>query len=370
MISLHHGAAVRQPALPLSNVSTRFGCRLAAFALPDDAAHNKSLDVFHKQALITGENSLKAQSRPNRPERDGIRQQFNIEDLVLAPLRKNGNNHGWGITTHGGKSPTASPWQSRETTPAYSETAGYDQAVTQALANKPNFLLSHVRAAAAECKQVIPTNNHPFTYGPWSLMHNGVVQSTFEPEIQRRIKALLPANDQPKGTTDSETALYYFMGLLKNTYGSVDTKQIGKENVRKAFAKAVDDLVSLSPAGFKKLDGQGLFGIQGELEYTPLANFVACDGNMLLAFRKGPTMVLGMRPTGSISTGNTQLSKEFIVASEPFQPQGRGQAKIQWLQIPDNTIVTLSKNPDGSLLPEMHSLSVYTRTPGSLYTVA
>ncbi|MBY0403006.1 MAG: class II glutamine amidotransferase, partial [Cyanobacteria bacterium] len=256
--------------------------------------------------------------------------------------------------------------------PAFEASASFDEAVNQMLKTSPKMVLAHIRLAAPQCKEVVTVNNHPFQYEKWNFMHNGIVTGAFQPTIQNALQEMYPAEKSqsngntktlpikgPKGTTDSEASLYYWMGLMQKKYGSVDSQVVGKAQVRQSFADAIHDLIQASPPIYSDLKGSVL-NIQGKIQVAPSMNFVASDGNLLLAFRKGAKLYLGMRrvpgqPAKSLS------SQEYILSSEPIQP-GKGFARIQWLDIPEEMILTLSRGASGAIEPELYPLSFFKRS--------
>lgn len=327
----------KQNAENKSKVS--FGCRVMAFAKANNITNED--DELRLSCLKNEDNSLKNES-PIRIKKFGL---FTVEDLF--GLRKIGNISGWGIA--GIKKDEETPVKLRGTKPAFMDKK-FDSAVDEIVSRKPEVILAHIRAASEICNQVNENNCHPFTYKKWNFIHNGVVQGALSPKIQDKIQNnyAQALGDKPKGTTDSEASFYYFMGKLQEKYNTTDSKKIGIENVEKTFAESIYDLIQASDKKLKPLDGS-VMGIKGELGIYPSCNFIASDGNTLMAFRRGSKLHLGMK---MLSNGE----KEYVVSSEPVALKNK---EMQWLDIPQNHMVVLNKDDKGNFIPEIHPLSKF-----------
>ncbi len=331
----------------LNNV--RFGCRLMAFYSEGEDKSGQRRQI-RDDLLVKAKDSLLNQSNDNRPPVHG----FTSEDDFITNYRKEGNHDGWGLVAYpdaAGKKPE--PWQARSTLPAHEpgteDEPGFIDSVDNALDKDPGILMSHVRAASSRCKQVVPENTHPFVRDNWAFMHNGFANGAMSPNIQQRLKGhYIPLlGFGPSGTTDSEAAFHFFLGKLKEDHGTLDTKTIGLENVRQTFAESIRELLNESHGNTEELDGH-LFGLKGRLAVPPIMNFVVSDGENLMAFRKGLKLYLGVHtlPGGA---------KEYIVSSEAVKP-GKSAGKIEWVEIPKEGILTLSRNEDGFVDKSIYSL--------------
>ena len=120
-------------------------------------------------------------------------------------------------------------------------------------------VLAHVRAASPSVANVQQTNCHPFRYGNWLFMHNGVIRGfkTIKRDLILRIDPeLFPFIE---GSTDSETFFY-----LALSFGL-------REDPPSAIAKAVGYITTLA----KKA------GVEFPVQMT----VATTDGRRLWAFR-------------------------------------------------------------------------------------
>lgn len=323
----------------------RFGCRLMAFA------KNKSTtiedDQFQLSCLEKNNSSLENQSKVRLNKYGSNDKPFNYEDLL--GLRKIGNLSGWGIASLNANN--ENPFILKGTLPAFQD-KNFEKSVNESVNKNSDVLMAHVRAASPEYNQINISNVHPFQYKNWAFMHNGNVngaKSAFvQDKIQNNYSKIL--GDKPKGTTDSESAFYYFMGKLQEKYNTTDTKQIGRENVKAVFADSIKDLIKNSKKDFKQLDGSVL-GVTGEMATKPSCNFIASDGDNILAFHRGPNLSLG-----KVQFANGK--EEYLISSEKIQPE---HYDVQWLDIPQNHIVMLSKDKNGNFHPEITPLAKYSQ---------
>ncbi|HXW21747.1 MAG TPA: class II glutamine amidotransferase [Rhodomicrobium sp.] len=100
---------------------------------------------------------------------------------------------------------------------------------------RSHLFFAHVRAATATA--VVRVNCHPFAYGRWLFMHNGMIADW--PILRRAIEALIPDAIYPsrEGTTDSEAIFLAIVGanIEENPVRATETvmrklKHIMKEN--------------------------------------------------------------------------------------------------------------------------------------------
>ena len=141
-----------------------------------------------------------------RPANSLIRQSFHALDRP-EPL----NGDGFGVGCYRPQI-TATPCVITSTMPAWSN---------QNLRRLSRHVMSdcffaHVRAASPGMR-VSEANCHPFQYGRYLWMHNGLVNEFHR--IKRRLRGSLPDSiyDQIEGTTDSEHAFGLFLHALGDT---------------------------------------------------------------------------------------------------------------------------------------------------------
>jgi len=198
-------------------------------------------------------------------------------------------------------------------------------------------LFAHIRFASGSTA-ITEVNNHPFTLGRWSFMHNGSIS-----EFQKIKRAMAAASSDKlyeefvKGTTDSE-----HLAALVFSYMAAETGDWGLEEdhdirfVKKCVEKAISKVIAIQ----KEILPQR--GLPLPVEASSL-NLALTSGTQLLTirFRNHPTeqppslyysttagVVLNRKypghPNGANleSVGKVQFKEEehgdhLIVASEP-----------------------------------------------------
>lgn len=304
--------------------------------------HPKSLQALWRDCLEKSDTGLLAQSVP-RTQKDGVVEPFSIEDLE-GLLRRYGNTDGWGMAVFSAQEGLT---RIRQAEAANGKDSGFKAALKRLANLLPKTFLAHIRAASPACHNKTDANNHPFTYGPWAFMHNGFVPGAKSQAIQAKIKTMFPDGTGPKGTTDSEASFYYWMGTLQKQYGTVDTETVGFALVRRSFAETLQALLTASEPEYIKVN-PAIMGLSGQMQTDPSLNFIASDGQHLLAFRKGEKLYLGktLSPDGGIT---------YLLSSEPVKPSPQ-QPAIQWLDIPEESIISLTRQKNGTVKAEIHAL--------------
>lgn len=319
-----------------------FGCRIMAFVNPESSTSQERKD-FIKGCLIDSKDSLKNQSIPNREGRDGFIVPLNKEDMSGA-LLKAGNVDGWGIV--GYIKSKLKDLNFHSVVAAFKDNQ-FNKAVEETLSKAPEIILAHVRAAS-DPNSLNINNNHPFVYNNWSFEHNG--EATFKNSkfIQNRLKYYEEAYGlKCKGTTDSEASFNYFLGKMKDKGLDLNSKDLNPEEVRKVFAETVKEILENSSRVTKKLDGK-INGIVGELKLYPGINFVTSNGDFVLAFRKGAQLYLSEH---RYADGK----KEYVISSEAIQVS-KTNKDIKWFDIPEDTVVMISKDKTGVMVPSIMPL--------------
>ena len=64
----------------------------------------------------------------------------------------------------------------------------------------------------------------------------------------------LVLGEGPKGSTDSETAFYYFLGHLRELTGTTNSDNISIDQIKTAFSQAIYDLITESSLKTKELN--------------------------------------------------------------------------------------------------------------------
>lgn len=300
--------------------------------------------VIRTDSLANSPHSLKAQSMPGITYRNGWHTPYNQEDLY-TPYFEKGNADGWGIVAYckGYQTPliVKSPY------PAYSDPS-YNWSINYLNLYQPQITLSHVRQGTGGNNNT--QNSHPFVYKNWSFEHNGNLQGIFKEPFRSKVfgRYAKSLGDSPKGKTDSEAVFYYFLGRMQETYGTTDTNRAGLENTVKIFAKSLLEVVDKEKENHFKLYGS-FNDLKGRMDLSPSCDVIASDGENLYAFKKGHSMYLGRYI-------NALGERQYIIAQEKTNTMRTGKP-IEWLEIPEEHVVVISKNPSGKYRPTMYPLT-------------
>ncbi len=329
------------------NNNLSFGCRVLSFIQSGiKPEHLKDEQQLRMELLVNDTNSLKNQS-PIRPKKNGsCNSPYDYEDLY--GLRKIGNRDGWGIYYY--NQSQIWPNGTKNKLEAQKDNLFTEKAKETVIQN-PKIILAHIRAASPKCKKVDTDSNHPYTYKNWTFMHNGFVPGalSFNTQLKLNWEFNDLLDDKPKSNTDSESSFYYFLGKLKKRFHTTDSSKIGKENLKKTFAYTINDLIKESPKTFRDVNPSILGGIKGNIYTSPSCNFVVTDGNMLMAYRKGPDLYLGVK-------NFDKDQKEYIISSEMIS---KDDSSIEWLKIPPNHMIYMEKDQRGIVEPEITPLAAY-----------
>lgn len=334
-----HKAGVITPNTPV-----KFGCRVFAVMRESSSAANVASSFYQTlldDGLLQNQNSLLHQSAPRKAHPVAGLMQSAVSAAETARRALKGNADGWGLVSYNDQDQITLHQVSLKA--AHQDTA-YPKSISKLIQGNPETALVHLLKNGAG-RAPNPNNLHPFVVGQWSGMLNGGVKGALMrawKEIGEKYGAM--AGAYPLGATAGEAGLILFLGRLKERYGSVDTKQIGLENVKKVFAETVQELLVRS---------KGVFEIfENLLEDNPLpwdgkalpqaaANFVFTDGDHLFAFRHGRTLFLGKV--------QDELGRDVVmVTSEPTLPEG-SSALIKWTEIPEDTVVSVLRHENGKL---------------------
>lgn len=192
-------------------------------------------------------------------------------------------------------------------------------------------IFAHVRAATEEF-EVNELNCHPFQFGQYLWMHNGII-GNFR-SIKRTLRKDLKDEyyHAVHGTTDSEHAFALFLNLLPDT-----RKQMSGEVLADTLAKTVSHISTLCQ--------------KSAATARSVLNFAVTDGRSVVATRYStndePTsLYLCSEEAFGCSDGVCQIvsgkKKKFaIIASEPIT-----NLRKQWTQIPEHHLVLLQENLD------------------------
>jgi glutamine amidotransferase len=156
-------------------------------------------------------------------------------------------------------------------------------------------VLAHIRKASVG-GNTLP-NTHPFTHDGWVFAHNGTVQG-FE-QRRRRLERSIAPHLRPflQGETDSERCFFLFLTLLHRNRGPLLVR------ASRALAGTARRIWSDDPPEVKKRTS---------------VNFMATNGDMLLAYRFGRELCFSAPRVSGRSEARTDSPIEHLmVSSEP-----------------------------------------------------
>jgi predicted glutamine amidotransferase len=327
-----------------------YACRLQAIMSPKGSVDKTSVGTTHaqkqttaflKQTLLTAPNSLLNESK-KRPKLHRVEEKNSLYDLedLSGLVRSVGSPDGWGITSYNPLTPE--PQTLKSALPAEKD-PNYALAINTLIKNKPNLVMAHVRQTDNP-KSVAIQNVHPFMFHNWSLIHNGAMMGAFAQSTLDKIASHQEAlAGGPKGQTDSERVLHYFLSVLLEKYDTTDSSKLSTEQVQTAFQQTMSDLIKAAPAKSKPFK-DSLFGLEGTLQTLPSCNVVISDGQHIYAFRRVLNLYLGEKDLGH---GETL----YIVSSERSIPASKS---MKWLLLPENHFLTLSWNIYGHVILELN----------------
>lgn len=210
---------------------------------------------------------------------------------------------GWGL----GWYENGAPRVVRSLTPAHGD--GEFEKLSQFV--RATTVLAHVRKASIG--KVAPENTHPFQRGPWLFAHNGTLpgwergRSLLEELIAPSLRSEL------RGETDSERCFFLFLTQLR---ARCDLEQADAPSAAAALAKAVAMAVDAC----------------GRDSST---TFLATDGRLLLACRRGRTLFL------SAGEPDRDGRREHVaVASEDPGESPPGGTRA-WTLLPEGSVVAV-----------------------------
>lgn len=327
-----------------------FGCRQMAF-MTEGNTLSPAQKVLWQDALVENPNCLKAQShKRSHPLREGAVMPFHEEDLLNDP--QDGNVDGWGFAAYVVRSKTPVEIQ-RSLAPACTDD-GFDAAAKSLVAKGPRTMLAHLLNKLFPQRMLGEEDLHPFSLGNWTGMFNGVLTGGRSPDLLKTLEQtfypLLGA--KPKGTNSGERILLYYLGKLKQRFGTLDGELLSIPAMQQAFAETLRDFMSRSKPVYAPVAAGtegGLMGLKGQVQDGPSCNYVVSDGQTLMAYRKGRRLYLNRHPGLKGRVG-------YVVSSEPFQPKQGG--KLSWTELPEDHILTLTRLNDGRIHPTLTPFSV------------
>ena len=187
------------------------------------------------------------------------------------------------------------------------------------------LFLAHVRATTGTAIQ--QTNCHPFRYGKWLFVHNGVIADF---EVMRRELMLAVAPElfaDIKGSTDSEVLFHLGLtfGLEQDPIGALE-QAIGFVEAT-AAAHGIENAVQ---ASLGLTDGERIWAFRYSTAHATRAR---CSSP--------PRCRRSTRCTPRTSGSSDFRDEDRIVVSEPL-------ADLQgvWNEIPESTVLIVQPGPD------------------------
>ncbi|KAI0655622.1 N-terminal nucleophile aminohydrolase [Cubamyces menziesii] len=224
-------------------------------------------------------------------------------------------------------------------------------------------VFAHIRAASGATAITI-YNNHPFTFGRYAFMHNGVV-AHFD-QIKRALALALSdeAHALVKGTTDSEMLAALFFTYLEERRGArVWEVQHPLEELKHCLERAIETVFKLQQEAMEKV---------GKTPDASSLNIAITDGEQLLAIRfrnhateHPPSLYISTRAgvalnrkfpghpdLEGVDNGMQNLKAEsehgdhVIIASEPTTYK-----KEDWELIPKNQCIMVGRDMEIHRVP-------------------
>ncbi|KAF2436000.1 N-terminal nucleophile aminohydrolase [Tothia fuscella] len=212
-------------------------------------------------------------------------------------------------------------------------------------------VLAHIRATSGSV--VSQANSHPFVFGRFVFMHNGVI-STFA-DIRRDLMDLLcyDAYCNVLGTTDSEHAAALFMTNLTNGGQKTTWEQEWSvDGMREAMVKTVVQIMELQHSrlgaiaapnslNFCVTDGTKMVAIRFRNHATqqpPSLYWSEFAGRTLNTKYPGKPDAPDAVNTEATKSSEDRIGKHTIVASEPTTYEG------EWNLIKKNCALTVDEN--------------------------
>jgi predicted glutamine amidotransferase len=198
------------------------------------------------------------------------------------------------------------------------------------------FSSAIVHARRASDNEGLKTENtHPFRFSlpdaTWTFAHNGRWPQAHSDNVK---KALDKSPFQPQGDTDSEKAFLYLLQSVQQKLGTLNARKAGRNTTIRAFADAIRTLnQETAPSEFQDIPASNL-GIRGKIRVGPASNFIANDGNLMIAYKNGQSLFLG------VQLGKDGKPVAHTVATTPREAPG-----LRWFDVPENTMVVISRNP-------------------------
>ncbi|CAF3495166.1 unnamed protein product [Rotaria socialis] len=191
-------------------------------------------------------------------------------------------------------------------------------------------VFAHIRAATS-LSSAVETNNHPFVFGRYLFMHNGMISSFLKINVALLQKLSEKAYTNIFGTTDTEHVAALFFTHLGNDW---DT-ELPMETLKKTMIKTLQGVLSLFQETTKE---------NNETLLHSSLNFAVTESCQLLAAgptlnRKYPDHPDGKEVKKKTVKTTHDYGKHTIVASEPNTYKTK-----DWHLVPQNSFVLVGKD--------------------------
>jgi len=163
----------------------------------------------------------------------------------------------------------------------------------RARALRSEVVVAHVRKASVGSNKIV--NTHPFQHEGWVFAHNGTIRRFDERRraVEKRIAPSL--RGQLQGDTDSERCFLFFLTeLARETRGDV------LERAGRALSRVAAYTRQTDPP---------------DVPRPSVANFIATDGDVLIALRFGKALHVAAPGTRVLRDGSRV--RELWISSEP-----------------------------------------------------
>lgn len=236
-------------------------------------------------------------------------------------LREQSREHpdGWGLAWYAGEEPQVA----RSLAPAHAD----EEFERVSAFVEAQTVVAHIRKASVG--RIDLSNTHPFQHGRWIFAHNGTIPlwgdceapltALIDPGLRRAIA----------GETDSERCFLLFLTHLSQR---CDPEHADFPSAAQALRATVRDVLRVTADPLRRA---------GEGTPPPSTTFLATDGSLMLACRRGRTLHVSAPPRDA--RGHVPW---FAVSSE--DPTGKkasgGGERAAWRNLPEETLVGVDKD--------------------------
>ena len=163
---------------------------------------------------------------------------------------------------------------------------------------RSELVVAHIRKASVGKNTVV--NTHPFQHAGWVFAHNGTIRR-FEERQRAWEKRIAPKlRSKLEGDTDSERCFLLFLTeLARETRGDL------LERAGRALSRVAAYTRETDPP---------------DVPRPSVANFIATDGDALIALRYGKALHVASPGTNAIRDGSSV--RELWISSEPTDSRG------------------------------------------------